>query len=133
MRPPSQSPALRVIVVLVGVFLVGLGLWALLSPTTFYSTIALFQPYNQHFLHDVGAFQVGLGTAMLLTQLWEDSLLVVLAGTATGATLHFASHVVDRSLGGHPATDLPFLGGLALLLVAAWALRLRQLRASADV
>jgi hypothetical protein len=129
-KPATQSPALRTIVVLVGVILVGLGLWAFLSPTSFYSSIASFPPYNQHFLHDVGAFQVGLGSALLLTQLWDDAMLAVLGGNALGATIHFISHLVDRSLGGHPTTDLPALGGLAVLLIGAWALRYRQLRAA---
>jgi hypothetical protein len=112
-KPATQSPALRTIVVLVGVILVGLGLWAFLSPTSFYSSIASFPPYNQHFLHDVG-----------------DAMLAVLGGNALGATIHFISHLVDRSLGGHPTTDLPALGGLAVLLIGAWALRYRQLRAA---
>jgi hypothetical protein len=58
----------------------------------------------------------------------DDALLVVLAGNAVGATVHFAAHVIDRSLGGHPTTDLAFLGVLALLLVVGSALRYRQLR-----
>ena len=130
MRPAQQSPAVRAIAVLVGVALVGLGLWALLSPTSFYSSIALFPPYNEHFLHDMGAFQVGMGGALLLTQLWADALLVALGGTGIGAALHFVSHVIDRSLGGHPSSDIPLLGGLAAILLVAWVLRFRQLRAS---
>ena len=66
MKSVPQSLAVRVIAVLAGVFLVGFGIWAFLSPSTFYSSIALFPPYNQHFLHDVGAFQVGLGIAFAL-------------------------------------------------------------------
>jgi hypothetical protein len=130
MRSVPQSLAVRVIAVLAGVFLVGFGIWAFLSPSTFYSSIALFPPYNQHFLHDVGAFQVGLGTALLLTQLFDDALLAVLGGNAVGATIHLISHQLDRSLGGNPSTDIPFLGGLSVLLIGAWVLRYRQLRAA---
>ncbi len=91
MRAARQSTAVRVIVVLVGVYLVGFGLWAFLSPASFYDSIAVFPPYNQHFIHDLGALQVGLGAAMMLTQVWGDALLVVLAGNAVGATIHFAA------------------------------------------
>ncbi len=118
---------MRVIVVVVGVYLVGFGLWAFLAPRSFYDSIAVFPPYNQHFIHDLGALQLGLGAAMLLTQVWGDALLVVLAGNAIGATVHFTAHVIDRTLGGHPATDLTFLGGLALLLVVGSTLRYRLL------
>jgi hypothetical protein len=130
-RPGAQTLALRVIVVVVGVYMVGFGLWAFLAPTGFYSAIAPFPPYNQHFLHDLGAFQVGMGAALLATQVWSDALLAVLAGTALGAVIHVIAHLTDTALGGHPATDIPFLGGLAVLLVVAWALRWTQLRASA--
>ena len=129
MKSAPQSPAVRTIVVLAGVLLLGFGIWAFLSPSSFYSSVALFPPYNQHFLHDVGAFQIGLGFALLLTQAWDDALLAVLGGNAGGATIHVISHYLDRSLGGHPATDLPFLGGLSVLLIGAWVLRYRQLRA----
>jgi hypothetical protein len=131
MRPAQQSPPVRAVAVLVGVFLAGLGLWAFVSPTSFYDSIAVFPPYNQHFLHDIGAFQFGLGVAMLLTQLWGDALLVVLTGSFVGATIHFGSHVIDRSLGGRPGTDLPVLGGVALVLLAGAILRYRQLAAEA--
>jgi uncharacterized membrane protein len=130
-RPSAQTLALRVIVVVVGVYMVGFGLWAFLSPTGFYSAIAPFPPFNQHFLHDLGAFQVGMGAALLATQAWDDALLALLAGTALGAVIHFIAHLMDSSLGGHPATDIPFLGGLALLLVVAWALRWARRRAAA--
>jgi hypothetical protein len=126
-RPARQSLPLRVIVIVVGVYLVGFGLWAFLSPAGFYASIAVFPPYNQHFLHDLGAFQVGMGVALLATQAWEDALLAVIGGIAVGSIAHFIAHLMDLSLGGHPATDLPFLGVLALVLVVAWVLRWRQL------
>jgi hypothetical protein len=122
-----QSLPVRVIVVLVGLYLLGFGLWAFLSPASFYDSIAVFPPYNQHFIHDLGAFQLALSAALLLTQVWSDALLVVLGANAIGATAHFAAHLIDRSLGGHPATDLTFLGALALLLVLGSVLRYRQL------
>ena len=127
MTAARQSAAVRVIVVLAGLFLVGFGLWAFVWPASFYDSIAVFPPYNQHFIHDLGAFQLGLGAALLLTQVWSDALLVVLVANAVGATIHFAAHLIDRSLGGHPATDLPFLGLLALLLALGSFLRFRQL------
>ncbi len=131
MRAAPQSATVRGIVVVIGALLVGLGAWAFLDPAGFYAAVAVFPPYNQHFLHDVGAFQVGLGATMLLTQLWGDALLVAIAGTSLGATVHFVSHVVDRSLGGHPATDLPLLGALAAALAAGAWIRYNELRAAA--
>lgn len=128
MRPAVHSAAVRAIVVVVGVLLMGLGAWAFLDPSGFYAAAAVFPPYNRHFLHDIGAFQLGLGATLLLTQVWSDALLVALAGTAVGAMVHFVSHLTDRSLGGRPSTDLPLLGALAAALAAGAWLRLRDLR-----
>jgi len=57
------NPA-RVIALVIGGFYVLVGLWAFLDPASFYSLVATFQPSNLHFLHDAGAFQVGLGLAL---------------------------------------------------------------------
>jgi len=47
----------------VALLLIGLGLWA------FYSSIATYPPYSPHLVHDVGAFQIGLGACLALALL----------------------------------------------------------------
>jgi hypothetical protein len=37
-----------------------------------------FPPYNEHLLHDVGAFQIGIGVSVLLALMWSDSIGVAL-------------------------------------------------------
>jgi hypothetical protein len=42
-------------------------------------------PCNQHLIHDAGAFQIGIGAALLLALVCPDALLVALTGfTLTG-------------------------------------------------
>lgn len=109
----------------IGAFLLALGLWALVSPSTFYEQLATFPPYNEHLFHDIGAFQAGLG-AVLLLALWQrDALGITLLGVGVGNVLHFVSHVVDRDLGGRPSDPL-LIGLLALVTVAAAILALRR-------
>jgi hypothetical protein len=114
----------RVIAALVGAFLVVLGLWAFLGPRSFYDQIALFPPYNRHMLHDIGAFQAGLGVTLLLAVRWGDALGVALAGVASGSALHAASHWWDRDLGGK-STDPYVLTVFAAVVVVAAAGRAR--------
>jgi hypothetical protein len=117
----------RWIAAAIGLFLLVLGLWALISPRSFYEQLATYPPYNVHLFHDVGAFQAGLG-AVLLLALWRaDVLGVTLLGVGVGNVLHFISHVVDRDLGGKPS-DPVLLGLLALVTVAAAVLALRRPR-----
>jgi hypothetical protein len=108
--------AARGIAVVGGLLFVGFGLWAFAAPRSFFDTVAVFEPYNAHFIRDIGAFQVGLGAVLLLATWWRDALLVALSGVAVGAAFHVVSHIIDRDAGGDPATDIPFFALIALLL-----------------
>lgn len=110
-----------------GVLLLIYGLWALVAPRSFFETIARFEPYNAHFVQDIGAFQIGLAAALLLAVFWSsDALAVVLFGVGTGASAHVVSHIVGIGSGGNPAVDIPGLSLLGLLLLGAGILRRRQ-------
>lgn len=111
-----------IIVGLVGLQFLVVGVFALAAPEAFFDTLATFEPYNRHFIHDLGAFQIGIGAALLAAAARLDGLLVGLIGGTTTAVLHLFAHVIDRDLGGTPATDIPFFGFItAALLVALWA------------
>ena len=112
----------------VGAGLVALGLWAMVDPQSFFERVALFEPYNQHFLQDIGALQIGLGAVLLMAGLLPtlDALTVALVGVGIGGALHALSHVVGVELGGRPAVDIPIFGGLAVVLLVAGVLRWRQ-------
>ena len=128
-RSISAGRAGRLLVGLAALGLLGAGLWAMLAPESFYSVIATYPPYNHHFLHDLGAFQLGLGACLALALVVSDGPLVALAGNAIGGTAHFVSHVVDRDLGGQPS-DPVTIGIFALVLVAlvAWRGRVGEAR-----
>jgi hypothetical protein len=110
-----------------GIGFVGFGAWAMLSPRTFFEAMARFDPYNQHFIQDIGAFQVGLGAVLLIAVAVRnaDLLAAALLGTGLGAALHALSHVIGMDLGGTPAMDIPVFGGLAALLLIAGVVRWR--------
>lgn len=104
------------------VSLLATGVWAFLWPENFYDEIATFPPYNQHFMHDIGAFQIGLGATLLLALRARDTMFVVLGGVGLGAALHAVAHVIDRDDGGR-SSDPYTLGVLAALLLIGAALR----------
>ncbi len=83
-------------------------------------------PYGVHYLHDAGAFQLGIGATLLLALVWRDTLAVALGAFLAGNTAHALVHVADRGLGGHPS-DPYLLGVLSLLILAALGLRLAEL------
>lgn len=113
-----------------GIVFLAVGVWAFVSPRSFFEAVAVFEPYNAHFLRDIGAFQVGLGAVLLASLVWRDALLVALTGVGIGAVAHLTAHVLDRDLGGEPGIDLPFFTVIAVVLVVAAVARARSLRSN---
>ena len=107
--------------------MVGLGIWAFLDPRAFYEGVATWPPFNKHFIHDIGAFQIGLGLTLLLGLLGGDALFVALAGVGAGQAIHALAHWIDRDLGGKPG-DPWAMGILAAILVTGAVLRRRGRR-----
>jgi len=107
-----------------GLLMVFAGIWALAAPASFVRDVGPFPPYNRHFVHDTGAFQAGLGAALLAGGAGWDGLTVGLLGFAVGSVLHEISHVMDRHIGGH-STDPAALAIFALLGVVAATLAWR--------
>jgi hypothetical protein len=114
------------ILALAGAGMLAAGIWAGAAPRSFARFVAF--PYHEHFLHDLGAFQVGIGATLLLALAWRDAPTVALAGFLVANTLHAVSHAVDRDLGGR-ASDPYAIGVLSLLAAAALVVRVRQRRA----
>lgn len=111
-----------------GVMFLGFGLWALASPQSFFDQLAAFEPYNRHFVQDIGAFQIGVGAALLAARFLPDGLLVGLLAGAVGSAGHTVSHLVGTDLGGTPAVDIPTFSVITVLLVIAAGMRRRELR-----
>ena len=122
----------RGVAIVGGAGFVGLGLWAMADPHSFFEAVARFEPYNQHFLQDVGAFQVGLGLVLLLAGLSSraDGLTVALVSVGAAAALHTVSHLVGRDLGGVPGRDIPVFAVIAAILLIAGGSRWRHIQAT---
>lgn len=114
-----------IVVVFFGAFTLLLGLWALVDASSFYDNIGKFPPYNNHFVHDVGAFQIGIGAALLGALAWrDDAILAALCGAAAGAGTHEIAHIIDKDDGGK-SSDPFTLGLIAVILIATFLWRLR--------
>jgi hypothetical protein len=135
--PPAEAPSAessdrlaRSVAVLGALAFLPFGIWAMLDPRSFFDQLAEFHPYNQHFIQDIGAFQIGLGAALLIAALWPrlDGLTLALLGGGAGAAAHALSHVVGRDLGVKPASDIGTFTFVAVVLLTVGVLRLRQTR-----
>jgi hypothetical protein len=129
--PPRrwQETFVTVIAALSGTWMVAAGFWALLAPRSFANWID-FPPYAEHLLHDVGAFQIGIGLGLLAALAWSDAKSVALLGFVAAGVIHTVNHTIDLDLGGH-AADIWLIGASTVLGGAALAVRVRRLRSAA--
>lgn len=117
----------RVVAMLGGLSFLASGLWAMVAPESFFDAVATFEPYNQHFVQDIGSFQIGLGAVLLIAATDRaDALAVGLVGVGIGSVAHTVSHVIGRDLGGRPELDIPLTALTSLLLLAAGLWHWRQ-------
>ncbi len=114
----------RATTALTGIFMLAAGVWAMASPRSFADFVDF--PAAEHFVHDVGAFQIGIGVTLLLAMIWADALAVALGGFLVGNSLHIVSHAMDLDSGGNDA-DLWLLVALSVIVLGALMTRLRQL------
>jgi PPOX class probable F420-dependent enzyme len=115
---------IRAITVLLALLTLAAGFWGLFAPASFASFVDF--PPSAHFAHDAGAFQLGLGAALLLAVVWADGFTVGLGGYLVGGVAHTASHIADRNIGG--ATGQTVLVAVSAALAAVALLeRWRQL------
>ncbi|WP_217369551.1 hypothetical protein [Nonomuraea antri] len=101
------------------------GVWMRIDPASFADWANW--PNHEHFLHDAGVFQIGIGLMMLFALWWRDVIAVVLAGFVFTNSFHAVNHLLDRHLGGRDS-DWWQLALFSLLAAAGLAYRLRAVR-----
>lgn len=120
-RPASRF--VSAVLALTGVLTLIAGIWAYSSPSSFAEFVQF--PEHEHFLHDIGSFQVGLGVMLLLAIIWADAIALVLTAFLLANTLHAAAHFVDLDLGG-PLWAAILIAAVSVLVAVALWLRLRS-------
>jgi hypothetical protein len=117
----GRSAFLVTAVLLCAASMLAFGVWAYVAPHSF-SEFIDYAPYNRHLVHDAGAFQIGLGVALVVALFASDGMVVALTGFSVASGMHTLSHYVDRHIGGHDS-DVPTLGLFTLLALIALAVR----------
>ncbi len=110
----------RLLCLAIGAAIAAQGVWAFLAPRSFFDTLAEFEPFNAHFIRDIGTIQIGVGVAGMVGAMRTRPVVVGLAGLVAFQAMHVVSHIVDRDAGGRPGFDIPALSLLAA--ITAWAL-----------
>jgi hypothetical protein len=90
--PTGGRDVVTVGLVVFGLYLVAIALFAVVAPGTFFETVGPFGTRSDHYIHDVAAFQGAVGVFLLLSvrePAWRIPALVV-------ATLQFALHTLSH-------------------------------------
>jgi hypothetical protein len=123
----GESDLVSVALVVFGVYLVGIALFAVVAPGTFFDELGRFGPRNDHYIHDVAVFQGAVGLFLLLAARrpgWQTPALVV-ASLQFG--LHAVSHLVDLGDADPEWVGILELIGLTLATaVLVWLLARQQ-------
>jgi PPOX class probable F420-dependent enzyme len=123
-RSERGRPFVTTVLLGAGLFMLAAGVWCLVAPHSFARFVDF--PYSRHFIHDAGAFQVGIGATLVLAAVWADAVAVALAAFLVANTVHMVNHIVDLGVGGQ-SLDAWGLGLISLLTLAALVVRMRQL------
>ena len=120
----NRTTVLTALTVLGAAFYLLAGIWPFVDSHSFFDQLATFEPFNAHFLHDIGAFQVGIG-ATLAAALWKrhDAIFAALAGAGIGTAVHAGTHIADHAAGGKDSDVFVFATFAGLFLAGAvWRL-----------
>ena len=91
----ERSRLLPAVVMAGGALLLGLGLWQVIHPASFFESIGGFGPRNDHYIRDVATWDLALGAAFLVAAGRPSWRLPVLWFAVLQSVLHLVNHIVD--------------------------------------
>lgn len=98
------------------------GVLAFVAPGAFYDLLGPYPPQNDHFIKDLGSWQIALGAAALIGARRPDWRVPILGVLTLQFALHTVSHAIDVG-----ATDPSWNGPVSLALEALVTLVLAAL------
>src|SRR5262245_58504325 len=120
----TRAGLLEVTLIVFGLYALGIGLFMMFFPGTFYDTIGTFGIRNDHFIFDNATFEVPLGLLMLAAVSRSSWRVPALAFATLHWALHSLSHIIDPHHGAGDMIGWIEAGGLvATTVILAVALR----------
>ncbi|KKW65946.1 hypothetical protein ABQF17_02340 [Mycolicibacterium elephantis] len=114
----------EVTLVVFGIYALGIGLFMMFAPGTFFDTLGNFGIRNDHYIFDNASFEVPQGLMLLAAVRWRTWRVPALAFATLHWALHTISHIVDPHHGAGDWVGWLEAGGLAVTtVILAIALR----------
>lgn len=116
--------SLRPLLIVAGVYHLGLGLFQFAAPRQFYDAVATFPPYNAHFLRDVASIFLATGIVLLIAAARRSWQVPVLSLVVIQYAIHVIAHIVDFGKADTTGVASASLVSLAIIgLILFWLLR----------
>lgn len=109
-----RSRYVEVILLVFGAYSVGLGLFMILAPGTFFDTLGAFGVRNDHYTFDNASFELPQGLLLLAALRWPSWRVPALAFATAHWALHTLSHLVDTGHRGGATVGWLEFAGLAV-------------------
>ncbi|QLL07305.1 hypothetical protein [Mycobacterium vicinigordonae] len=109
---------IELILLVFGFYSVGLGLFMILAPGTFFDTLGAFGVRNTHYILDNASFELPLGLLLLAALRWPSWRVPALAFATVHWALHTVSHLIDTRH--HAGATVGWLEFAALAISTCW-------------
>lgn len=99
-----------------GIFYIAVAAVLLFAPLWFYESIAMYPPYNRHFMGDAGSFMLGLGLTLAWAVRNPIRYRAMIAIVGIASLVHAINHIIDDFI--LNPTTFSILGNIALFIIA---------------
>ncbi len=123
---PSRTRAgfVEVTLIVFGLYALGVGLFMVFAPGTFFDTLGTFGVRNDHYIFDNATFEIPQGLLLLAAVRQTTWRVPALAFATAHWALHSVSHIVDPHHGAGDVVGWIEAGGLVVTtVILAIALR----------
>jgi len=86
---------LKPLLAIIGVYQLGLGLFMVIAPGTFFEEIGPYGVQNDHYIRDAATFTLALGLVLLIAAWRPRWRVAAIAGALFQYLLHSINHLVD--------------------------------------
>lgn len=121
---PDEDPLMRGALIAFALLYLGLGLWMVIAPGSFFDQVGPFGARNDHYIRDTATWELTLALALVMALTRPRWRVVVFAFVFVQSTLHAINHLVDIGTAHRESAGVfDFVVLVVVAAVAGWMLR----------